>query len=100
MDKRRTSNRSGSSRYARKSQGIKNPERQYRSENPKVIRKRQQKKLKQQKTKRWMRYGIFTAIMFLVILLGILRVSRLFQVPAAADWIILMKFQKYRRQKT
>ena len=79
MDKRRTSNRSGSSRYARKSQGIKNPERQYRSENPKVIRKRQQKKLKQQKTKRWMRYGIFTAIMFLVILLGILRVSRLFQ---------------------
>ena len=26
-----------------------------------------------------MRYGIFTAIMFLVILLGILRVSRLFQ---------------------
>ena len=52
MDKRRTSNHPGSSRYARKFHHDKKPERQYRGGNPEVLRRRRRKKLKRQRKER------------------------------------------------
>ena len=82
MDKRRTSNHPGISRYARKSHHDKKPERQYRGGNPEVLRRRRRKKLKRQRKERVIHYGTLAAIILLVLLLGILKISRLFPDPS------------------